>query len=132
MTEAVLGWGSAAIAARHTFQAEEPLEEQMYIVLARSLSSGVEAFVQDLLRDMSLDNARHDKLIFGHCEVDTAKTTEELEDSKGFLQLDIKLARELDKIISGEFKRFVQVVEISLSEQSKMFKHVRTCPSASK
>ena len=48
-------------------------------------------------------------------EVEKALSSEDLEDSGNFLQLDAKLAAELDKIFSGEFRKQVQVKETALS-----------------
>ena len=55
-------------------------------------------------------------------EIEKAVSFEDLEDSGMFPQLDAKLAAELDKISSGEFRKQVQVKETALSHEGKMIK----------
>ena len=47
---------------------------------------------------------------------------EDLADSEGFPELDALLATEWDKIIQGEFRKRVQVLEYQLLDQNKMIK----------
>ena len=52
-------------------------------------------------------------------QVEKVQSIEELEDSAGFDQLDVKMGRELCKIVAGEFKRTVQVKEQEYSNKGK-------------
>ena len=58
-------------------------------------------------------------------EVEQAASFEDLEDSgpePWQNQLDAKLSAELDKILSGEFRKQIQVKETALSHSGKMIK----------
>ena len=55
-------------------------------------------------------------------EVETAKSFEELADSGAFPQLDARLSSEIDSVLSGEFRKQVQVKETELSLKGKMIK----------
>ena len=55
-------------------------------------------------------------------EVETAKSFEELADSGAFPQLGAKLSSEFDSILSGEFRKQLQVNETELSLKGKMIK----------
>lgn len=55
-------------------------------------------------------------------EVEKADSFQASEDSGAFPQLDAKLSAELDKILSGEFLKQVQVKETALSMEGKMIK----------
>ena len=58
-------------------------------------------------------------------EVEHAASFEDLEDSGPEAwqnQLDAKLSAELDKILSGEFRKQIQIQETALSHKGKMIK----------
>ena len=58
-------------------------------------------------------------------EVENATKFEELEDSgteSWQIQLDTKISAEIDKILSGEFRKQVQIQETALSNSGKMIK----------
>ena len=56
------------------------------------------------------------------CETSKAKSIDDLADSGNFPALDALLSSDWDKILSGEFKKSVQVIEYSLLKQEKMLK----------
>ena len=50
-------------------------------------------------------------------QVESAKSIEDLADSGHFAELDAKLGKALDGIMSGEFKKTVQIKEAVLSKE---------------
>ena len=54
-------------------------------------------------------------------QVESAKSSEDLADSGNFAELDAKLGKDLDKIMSGEFKNTVQIKEAEYSKVGKCF-----------
>ena len=56
------------------------------------------------------------------CYVMSAKSIDDLNDSGDFPALDALLSTEWDKILSGKFKKSVQVLEYELLKQQKMLK----------
>jgi hypothetical protein len=65
--------------------------------------------------------SRHSKDAFAWItQADNAKTFEELENNGDLEELDAKLAVELDKILSGEFRKSVQIKEAEYSREGKM------------
>ena len=64
------------------------------------------------------------------CKVEAANKFEDLEDSgpeSWQVQLDTKISAEIDKILSGEFRKQVQIQETALSNSGKMIKAVKSC-----
>ena len=56
------------------------------------------------------------------CQVSSAKSIDDLAISGNFPALDALLSTEWDKILTGEFKKSVQVIEYDLLKQQKMMK----------
>ena len=67
-------------------------------------------------------NSRNDEVYVWIAAVEKAKSFEELGDSGLFPELDALLASEWDKVISGEFKRKVQKLELELQQKDNMIK----------
>ena len=55
-------------------------------------------------------------------QVEKVATMDELSSSGDFTELDTLLAVEWDKILTGEFKKTVQIHEIRLAQEDKMIK----------
>ena len=71
---------------------------------------------------MAAASVRPDPAFAWICQIDAAKSIDDLSDSHDFPELDALLGTEWDKIITGEFKKTVQVKEYDLMKEYKMIK----------
>ena len=67
-------------------------------------------------------SSRPDAAFIWICDVSTAKSIDDLANSGEFPELDALLSTEWDKIITGEFKKSIQVLEFQLVKEKKMLK----------
>ena len=67
-------------------------------------------------------SSRPDAAFIWICAVLAAKSIDDLSSSGEFPELDALLSTEWDKLLSGEFRKSVQVIEYKLLQEQKMIK----------
>ena len=67
-------------------------------------------------------SSRPDAAFIWICAVISAKSIDDLSNSGEFPELDALLSTEWDKLLTGEFKKSIQVIEYKLLQEQTMIK----------
>ena len=73
-------------------------------------------------KSVAAASSRPDAAFAWICYIDSAKSVGDLSNREDFPELDALLGTEWDKIITGEFKKTIQVLEYNLMKEKKMIK----------